>query len=393
MAVESKSTNGAPTRPSAKRISSLMKQGSALPTVESSLDEFIAKANQTLVDVTSWEQQAKQAREEDAQRREQDAQRWKAAESQLRESEVRETSLRRQLDGLQGKLAEAEARVAIAISSAASGSMAAQQSTAMSEAAIRELRTQIEDATARMHASEARSAELNAALATAKAEVAAQFANGSVNITDDDNADADARIRLAEAKAVKALAAARAAAAGLTVSSADLAAIESGLIVAVPARRKSPWLAVTLAFVGGLAIMGGVWKFVLDQPSTSQATAATAPATAPAPAPAVHQVAQPAPAAAPTSAPAPAPAPAPAVQAKTEAPKPTVTPIEEAPPQPTVTPIEETPAKTEKPKAVAKRPAHAAPKKAATLADPFAEPAKKPEKKDDKPKGSIVDPF
>jgi hypothetical protein len=391
MAVESKSTNGAPTRPSAKRISSLMKQGSALPTVESSLDEFIAKANQTLVDVSSWEQQAKQAREEDAQRREQDAQRWKAAESQLRESEVRETSLRRQLDGLQGKLAEAEARVAIAISSAASGSMAAQQSSAMSEAAIRELRTQIEDATARMHASEARSAELGAALASAKAEVAARFANGSVNITDDDNADADARIKLAEAKAVKALAAARAAAAGLTVSSADLAAIESGLIVAVPPRRKSPWLAVTLAFVGGLAIMGGVWKFVLDQPSAPAAQAAAAPAP-------VQPAAQPAPITAPTS--APAPAPAPAVQAKApEAPRPTVTPIEETPRQPTVTPIEDTkpePAKTEKPKAVAKRPTHAAaPKKAAaTLADPFAEPAKKAEpKKDDKPKGNIVDPF
>src|SRR5690606_41736045 len=47
-------------------------------------------------------------------RKEHDALRWKAAEQQMRESQAREESLRRQLDGLQGKLAEAEARAAVA---------------------------------------------------------------------------------------------------------------------------------------------------------------------------------------------------------------------------------------------------------------------------------------
>src|SRR5262245_4514722 len=108
-----------------RRPSSLMKAASELPSVEHSLEEFIAKANQTLVDADSWAQADQQAREEEAKRKEQDAQRWKQAELQMRESEAREASLRRQLDGLQGKLAEAEARAAVAMSASASGSMAA----------------------------------------------------------------------------------------------------------------------------------------------------------------------------------------------------------------------------------------------------------------------------
>src|SRR5688572_12257366 len=105
-------TGGHPTAatPKRKRSSSLMKNASSLPTVEHSLEEFIAKANQTLVDVSSWEE----AKEQDAKRKEVDANRWKQAEVQMRESEARENSLRRQLDGLQGKLAEAEARAAVA---------------------------------------------------------------------------------------------------------------------------------------------------------------------------------------------------------------------------------------------------------------------------------------
>src|SRR5258706_4948586 len=93
-----------------KRPSSLMAVATSLPSVETSLDEFIARANQTLTDAASWQKIEQEAKQEDDKRREADALRWKAAEQQLREGELREQTLRRQLDGLQGKLAEAEAR-------------------------------------------------------------------------------------------------------------------------------------------------------------------------------------------------------------------------------------------------------------------------------------------
>src|SRR5687768_6285722 len=82
-----------------KRTSSLMRSAGMLPKVEHSLDEFIARANQTLVDVGSWQKQDEEAKQEDQKRKEQDALRWKQAEQQMRESEARETTLRRQLDG------------------------------------------------------------------------------------------------------------------------------------------------------------------------------------------------------------------------------------------------------------------------------------------------------
>src|SRR4051794_3510928 len=81
MAAATASAKGRPR----KRSSSLMQIQSSLPSVESSLDEFIARANQTLTDPASWQaEQVKQA-EEDEQRKEADALRWKAAEHQLRE--------------------------------------------------------------------------------------------------------------------------------------------------------------------------------------------------------------------------------------------------------------------------------------------------------------------
>src|SRR5262249_9641656 len=116
----------APNGKRKKRPSSLLAVATSLPSVESSLDEFIARANQTMVDQQNWDLAEREAKQEDEKRKEADALRWKAAEQQLREHEARETSLRRQLDGLQGKLAEAEARVAVALSS--SGQMAAAQS-------------------------------------------------------------------------------------------------------------------------------------------------------------------------------------------------------------------------------------------------------------------------
>src|SRR5688572_15035955 len=95
------SANGKPRR---KRPSSLMAQAAELPSVENSLDEFIARANETLVDPETFNSSKVRAAEDDA-RKEADALRWKAAEQQMKESQAREQSLRRQLDGLQGKLA------------------------------------------------------------------------------------------------------------------------------------------------------------------------------------------------------------------------------------------------------------------------------------------------
>ena len=46
-----------------KRRSSLMQAAVALPSVESSLEDFIARANSTLVDVDAWEAQARAERE------------------------------------------------------------------------------------------------------------------------------------------------------------------------------------------------------------------------------------------------------------------------------------------------------------------------------------------
>ena len=137
----------------------------------------------------------------------------------MRESEAREQSLRRQLDGLQGKLAEAEARAAVA---------GTQMGSAAHDADDRATsRRRSSKAMQRMRAAEERSAELSQELAAAKIARARR----SEPMFGRQTTDADERVRVAEAKAAKALAAARAAQAGLTVSSADLAAIESGLVV------------------------------------------------------------------------------------------------------------------------------------------------------------------
>jgi hypothetical protein len=400
-----------------KRTSSLMRSASSLPKVEHSLEEFIARANQTLVDVTGWGNTDDQAaREEDDKRREQDAQRWKQAEQQMRESQAREASLRRQLDGLQGKLAEAEARVAVALSASGQFPVA----NPAQDKALDELRSQIEQANQRLKASEDRSSDLARALESAKTEAAARPVvpvdpAGSMV----DTAAAEERIRLAEAKAAKALAAARAAAAGLTVSSADLAAIESGLVVPmVEPERRTPWIPIMLAFAGGLGIMFLVWKFALsNKAETPQAQPQTAPVTQPA------------------TQPDPTPAPAsptvtpidesgnagkPAAAASEDVATPVVTDDVKAKPAPTVTPIdpepEPEPVKAEPVKAApvvkAKPEPRVAPKpeprvtkpavrkdppKATkpAIEDPFATPAPKPApKKAPKPAGGgIVDPF
>src|SRR5262249_53885900 len=148
-------------------------------------------------------------------------------------------SLRRQLDGLQGKLAEAEARVAVALSS--SGTMAAAQSGQLEAQAaeLSDLRMRSQRAEDRARDAEDRAAGLSQALVAAKQEAHTRPSAPAI----DADPLANERVRLAEAKAAKAIAAARAAAAGLTVSAADIAAIESGLVVPTyAAPKKTPWL-------------------------------------------------------------------------------------------------------------------------------------------------------
>lgn len=273
-----------------KRASSLLQAATALPSVESSLDEFISRANQTLTDPDAWHAAEEAQKQENDNQREADQLRWRAAEQQLREGEAREQSLRRQLDGLQGRLAEAEAQAAVAGSGSQDGVIA--------DLKMRLTRAdeRIANAEAAAQSAESRNEQLAQELVAAKAVTPA----ASPSTAFFNAGDADERVRIAEARAQKAVAAAKAASAGLTVSAADIAAIESGMSISQPepAKGGTNWIAVAGAFIVGLGLMFGVSKLMQKDP----------PAPAPAPAPAAV---------------APTPPPAPV--------KPTITPIEEAP--------------------------------------------------------------
>jgi len=383
---------GASSKSRRKRPSSLLTAASSLPSVESSLDDFISRANQTLTDAQSWNAAEVAAKQEDESRRENDLLRMRAAEQQLREGEAREQSLRRQLDGLQGRLAEAEARAAVAGSGNQDGVIA--------DLKMRLTRAdeRIASAEAHAHQSDLRAQQLTVELAAAKTAVpatpSAQFFAGG---------DADDRVRIAEAKAAKAIAAAKAASAGLTVSQADIAAIESGLVVPThEAAKGTNWLAVAGAFIGGLAIMFGVSKLILKNDAAPAPAPAAAAAAAPVQAAPTKPIVtpieddKPAAAAQPTgevkaaeaAAPVPEaktePAPAPAIEAKTE-------------------PAKAEPKHAAAPAHHAAAPAHkaapaAAPAASSGLADPFGDGGgakKAPAKKaaDKKPAAGIVDPF
>jgi hypothetical protein len=385
-------SNGANGKAARRRVSQLMTVASSLPNVEHSLDEFIAKANQTLVDV-NWGAAETAAKEEDEQRRQQDMLRMRAAEHQLREGEAREQSLRRQLDGLQGKLAEAEARAAVAGAGASSTSMP-------SEAALQQLRQQIDAAEAQREAAEAKTSKLTAALDQAKNEIAMARASSTAIPIGEVDGDAAERVRVAEAKAAKAIAAAKAAQAGLTVSSADIAAIESGLVVtSMEPPKPFPWPALAGTFIGGLALMFIIMKLMPGS--------APQPASAPAPA-AVTQPAAAAPVepAQPVAAPTPT-QPAAVATPPAEPPKPTVTPIEDDPtPEPTTAatpePVRTEPVRTEpvakpvKPvKASTNTPSKPPKPPKPGIVDPFGDAPKKSQPKPQKPAkpGGVVDPF
>ena len=389
-----------------KRPSSLMAQASSLPSVESSLDEFIARANETLVDTAGFNAELVR-KEEDEKRKEADALRWKAAEQQMRESQAREEALRRQLDGLQGKLAEAEARAAVASAGGSQDGVIADlkvRLTATDERlrAAEEQTRSLQDAA---RSAEERAGKLAQEVIAAKAAAAAAPPVPAASLSFGDDAELEQRLKIAETKAAKAIAAAKAASMGLTVNPADIAAIESGLVVPMDTGKKGTnWGLVIAAVLVGGAVAFAAAFVVLKKNDAPTAAASTAPAA---------EQAQP------QAAPAPAPAPAPA--------QPIVTPIEEpapaaaapAPAAPAAAaPVVEEP-KAEEPKAEAPKaaaaeepkaeepkaapakkavPARKAPKKAAKkapaggLADPFGD-APAPKKKEKKPAGGIVDPF
>jgi hypothetical protein len=391
MAVDSKNgENGTSAASRRKRPSSLMSTASSLPSVESSLEEFIARANQTLVDASTWDQAEKVAKQEDDKRREADAQRWKAAEHQMRDSQTREQGLRHQLDGLQGKLAEAEARAAVATSIGPDGVVA-------------DLKVRLSQTDGALQEAQSRAYELEEKLIAAKSAAARATEQAAVvrqSAPAIDSSAMEDRVRLAEAKANKALAAAKAAAAGLTVSPADLAAIESGLVVAHAAQpSKARWVWVLVAFAAGIAIMFGIIQLVGNKDKDQgqgQGQTAAAPAAQPA---------------------APTPQPAAAAAAPPPAPQPTVTPIDEPAPAPAAAAAAPAhavaapaPAKaasapvrhvTSGPGPGRHTPAKAAPAKAAPagIADPFggsptdSAPKATPPKSDDKKSGGLVDPF
>ena len=380
-----------------KRPSSLLQAAGTLPSVESSLDEFISRANQTLTDPDQWHAAEDAAKQQDSDQREQDQLRWRAAEQQLREGEAREQSLRRQLDGLQGRLAEAEARAAVAGSGSQDGVIA--------DLKMRLTRADERIAAAEYHAQQAdgRAQQLATDLTAARNAVPAQPSPSTAFFNTGDSED---RVRLAEAKASKALAVARAAQAGLTVSQADIAAIESGLVVTDLAPAKGTnWLAVAGAFIGGLAIMFGVSKLITkDQPvAVAAPTAAVVAPVAPAK-PIVTPIEDnPKPAPAPTTAAVKVEASAPVANdpAKVEAapvaeqPKAEV-PVVEQPKAvaPKHTAAAVAPKHTQAPPAAKKQPAAAG---NGGIADPFDDgsakkaPKKAPEKKP--AAGSIADPF
>ena len=368
-----------------KRPSSLLAVATSLPSVESSLDEFIARANQTMADPAEWGNVERAAKEEDESRREADSLRWKAAEQQMREGEAREQSLRRQLDGLQGRLAEAEARAAVATNGGTQ------------DGVIADLKVRLARGDEQLRGVQAQANHLAQELVAAKAaaaEVTAQVPTHDLHPAYDGDAQAEERVRIAEATAVKAIAAAKAAAAGLRISAADIAALESGLVVPLETPRGTNWLAVTGALIGGMAIMFAVSKLSM---SSSDKAPAAVPAAQVAPAapvqakPIVTPIEEPAPA---PQAVAPAPTPTAPAPAAVEEPTIDPTPAKNAaPPAPhhaAVAPAP-VPAKHVPP---AKQPAKAN----SGIADPFGDspaPKKnaKPAAKTEKKPGGIVDPF
>lgn len=370
-----------------KRPSSLLAVANQLPSVENSLDDFISRANQTLTDPDQWHAAENASKAEDEQRREADQLRARAAEQQLREGEQREVSLRRQLDGLQGQLAEAEARAAVANNGGTQDGVIADLKIRLSRADER-----IVAAVQSANQADGRVQQISSELASAKAAaVSAPFQ--SAQFFTGDASEADERVRLAEAKAVKALAVARAASAGLTVNPADIAAIESGLVVPMePARKGTNWLAIVGALVVGGAVAFGIAMALKHDPAPAAIAAPAAPVVA-APAkpvvtpieetkPAV-EVAKPVEAAPAPSQPAPVPpAPAQAVERP-------------APAQPAPSQHASTPASRPHSMPVTK---HTAPASNGGIADPFGDaPAKKATKKVEKKPapagGAIVDPF
>ncbi|MBP9085050.1 MAG: hypothetical protein KBG15_02990 [Kofleriaceae bacterium] len=382
-----------------------MQVAAALPSVESSLEDFISRANSTpdaggwglAVDSAVQEQRAVEIAQIEAdadRRRQQDQARWKQVEAQLKaESEIRENALRKQLDSLQGKLAAAEARAAVAADT--DGGAAANAAMAQLQQQVAKAEERVRTAEAAAKAAQAKNNEMAAEAATVKPAAAApvaMYSGGDAELRAASEA-AELRAKAADARATKALAIARAASAGLTVSPDDIEKIASSIApgqeLVAPA-SKTPWLVIGGAFLGGIAAMFGLTKMLAkDAPA---ATMLPAPAAAVAPAPAIVPAPPPVQPTGATVTPIPAPSITPladeptAVEPAVAEPAVVAAPVvPETPPVNAVAPVKAAEPKTRSKNRVKKT----------GIADPFASPAKAPAKKPKTggSKPAIVDPF
>ncbi len=397
-----------------KRTSSLMQVAAALPSVESSLEDFISRANSTpdtggwglAVDSAVQEQRAVEIAHIEAEadrRRQQDQARWKQVEAQLKaESEIREIALRKQLDSLQGKLAAAEARAAVAADT--DGGAAANAAMAQLQQQVAKAEDRVRAAEAAAKAAQAKNNEMAAEAATVKPAIAVPamglMSGGDAELRAAAEA-AELRAKNADARATKALAIARAASAGLTVSPDDIEKIATAIGPAqelVTTAPKTPWLVVGGAFVGGLVAMFGLTKMLAKDAPAAPTLPAPAAAVAPAPTNGVGAAPQPVLPAGATVTPIPTPSITPLTEEPTAvepavvqppatpdvAPAADIAPIKPVEPVKAAEPVKTQP-KTQ-PKTQVKKP---------VIADPFATPAKAPAKKPKTggSKPAIVDPF
>lgn len=271
--------NGKSRRPSAlMRVASSLSQGAS---VEASLEDFIAKANATLLDMDGWGLEGGKAARDQA-----------AAE--LRRAE--ETAARAAAD----KARIEATRELDAIKTAA------EQREAELEKKVAELASELAQARNKAQAAESRAASSAQAEADAKAAVAAEkahvtevlAANEAIGATkaavdaSDKSAAETARLRdelekaRNEVKAAKERARAAEAKAAVAAASAAVAtAVEE------PSRRKSPLLPAAGAFAAGLVIMFGLSR-IMDGGNATSSTP-SAPLIAPAEPAAADPVAEP----------------------------------------------------------------------------------------------------
>ena len=243
--------NGKSGRPSA-----LMRVASTISTghnVESSLDDFISRANETLLDMDGWGIAEAEEKARKAERAAHEAD--KAAAIELVEVQTRREAL-------------AEASKEQAVLAARVAELEKQLEAAAKAADKAQSKADKAESKAESKAAKAKSEVAASATTTIEQHPDAQFLEDQLAKAKSHAKKAESRARTAEAKATKALAAARAAVQGIRVDPADLDDIEEGLgavsatPVEEPTAKKFPIGLLAAAFVGGLVIMFGVTKIM-----------------------------------------------------------------------------------------------------------------------------------